>query len=96
MTPDASTPCPACPVHVRTLYASAKVVLGVFGPTPHAGTEDTIAAAADALEQLRFACEAIAPFIDAHQGNHDHALSVELAGARFPQLGDRPRGSLQP
>jgi hypothetical protein len=84
MKPDSHTPCPVCPVVIRSLYAAAQVVLAL-----QESPEDTTTWARgldDALEQLRLALEHVAPFVDAHLSNQDHAHSVELAGARMPEV----------
>lgn len=86
MKVDQHTPCPACPVHVRSLYAIASVVGQLLEQSPANLADEQQRALEQAGEQLRIAVRAIRPFVDAHQGNQLHALSHELVDARAPLL----------
>ena len=81
MTPDAHTPCPACPMVVRHLYTAGRRVLMVGG---YLGVDWTFSPAE--CQELYLALEALRPFVDAHDANQVHALSPELADARDPTL----------
>jgi hypothetical protein len=71
MIPDAHTPCAACPIVVRELYAVAvRVSAYVHVLPPGLG-----ASLVEALAQLR-------PHVADHFANQDHSHSRELAGAR--------------
>lgn len=82
MKVDRHTPCPACPIHVRSVYAAAAVVVGRLLGDERA----TIGDALESVQALQIAVRAMQPFVDAHQGNQLHALSNELVDARAPHL----------
>lgn len=82
--PDRHTSCPACAMQVRNLFAVAQVVLAIHTLPPD--SEEFERARDEQLENLRLAIDALAPFVEAHLANQDHALSDELADARFPRL----------
>jgi hypothetical protein len=87
MTPDASTPCPACPREVRALYLAAQLLVKRLDQGP---SVDAIMSLID--DELRMAVNAVKPFVDAHEANQVHAHSAELASAREPQLQEVRRG----
>lgn len=72
MTPDAHTPCPACPIVVRDLYAVGRRVLIRIQEV-----------AAPEYEELYLALEALRPWYEAHYANQLHAFSPELEDARL-------------
>jgi hypothetical protein len=85
MKADAHNPCPACAVQVRALYSAAAALAEVVASsTIDAGGDAR--ALAEAGANVRLALQNVAPFIDAHLANQDHALSTELLDARFPKL----------
>ncbi len=77
MTPDVHTACPACPAHVRALYAVGRRVLAMLESRDGAQVEQ---------EELAQALDALRPFIEAHHANQLHAFSNELERARTPEV----------
>jgi hypothetical protein len=78
---DHETPCVACPIVIRNLYATAKHVLLLADDSARTAIAPS-AAVVDAVENLRIALEHMAPYVDAHLSNQDHALSPALLNAR--------------
>ena len=92
MTTDRHTPCLACPIQVRSLYASTQVLLALLEPVLDGDLilEDVERQLAEAHAVTRIALQQLAPHVDAHLENQQHALSPDLAGARFPGTLDGP------
>jgi len=86
MTPDAHTPCPACPATVRALYAAARRVLA--GTNSHFLKHERLAP--PEYDELYHACEDLRPFVEAHHANQEHSLSPELEAARHPTVTEAP------
>jgi len=75
MTPDAHTPCPACDIRIRQLYAAARAVVDA---------DSNALIPAGVLGLLAATVQHCAHLIDAHNSNMDHAFSPNLVAARGP------------
>jgi len=82
MATDIHNGCPACPEPVQKIYAAAELVLALLDQYGDAGVP--IGQWDRAIQELRAGRQQLVPFIDAHFGNQDHALSPELERARHP------------
>lgn len=76
MTLNAQTPCPACPIVWRALYAAAQVLVA------HLERQGAGQELWEARERVRIALQHVTPLVEAHLENQDHAMSVELVDAR--------------
>jgi hypothetical protein len=79
MTLDARTACPACPIVIRNLQASADVLVALLDRYPHTKWPVDVI---EAVENLRIAAGHTRPLVEAHLENQEHAMSVHLAPAR--------------
>lgn len=75
---NAHNACLACSSPVQELYSAAAVILQLL--------DRDGAFTVGALDDLRHAVATIRPYVEAHFGNHDHAMSPELASVRNPAL----------
>lgn len=94
VTLDPHTPCAVCAVPVQELFATAARLMHLLEQEDlftHHGEGIVIRMVmsrdlAAAILHLHFAVQALAPLVEAHFANQDHALSPELAGARDPKV----------
>lgn len=83
---DRHTSCPACPLVVRDLFAQVQVLLAQLEQLRGSGirARDVVPSVEEAMGGVSVALQHLAPFVEGHLENQEHALSVELAAARHP------------
>lgn len=86
MTLDRHTPCAACPIQVRDLFAQVQVLLAQLELLRGSGirARDVVPSVEEAMAGVSVALQHLAPFVEGHLENQEHGLSVDLAAARHP------------